>query len=190
LTCVGPARAEELGRDAEQQALEYLAGLILRLDMSGKWQIDGAIDLRVSVTVLAAYAKGLGTLDAPVVDYLQTICEALWIRPIDGVMYETPDLDLATGGDLDSLKDDLRGRLCLIMVAAVGRERLSQDEPVTVAQLAALASHSPDSIRRRGRDGTLRLRKRDGALTCSAADAQTYLAASRLDISYRQSARW
>lgn len=171
--------ATALAKEADDCAREYIASLALRLSPSARWSLDAEPStLRHAVHVLTAYAQGRAGIDAPVTEYLQTICEALWIRPIDGAGYETPDVDAALHGDLDGLDDDLRGRLCLVMVAAVAREQLLQGHALSVAQLAALASRSPDHVRREAREGTLKLVEGADGLMCSAAQARKYLGAS------------
>ncbi len=168
---------EKLAEEAEQRVLEYLSSFVMRLSPSAKFEVDSAINLRFAVGALASYAQRGEGLDAPVTEYLQTIAEAFWIRPIDGAGYETPEFDRAYHGDLDELDDDLPGRLSLVMVAATGREALAAKRPVSVAQLAALASQSPDHVRLRAREGQLRLTERSGTLTASAAEARKYLEA-------------
>jgi hypothetical protein len=176
LSAIDPA---ELGREAQARAEEYLHSLALRLGLDVRIVGDRIPQLELAVQDLARYARGDGPLDAPVSEYLQSVYEALWIRPIDGAAYRTPELDEALGGELDELADDLMGRLCLVSVAALGREVLEQGHALTVAQLAALASYSPHHVRLLAREGRLKLSDRGGELRCSAAEARRLLEGAR-----------
>jgi hypothetical protein len=169
--------ASILASEADTRAVEYLHSLAMRLCPSAVLDLRelGLSTLSHAVHTLTIYAQRGGELDAPVTEYLQSICEPLWIRPIDRGGYQTPEVDEAMSGDLDSLPDDLAGRLCIVMVAAVGREALDRGHSITVAQLASLASHSPDHVRLRGREERLHLAEEGGQLTCTAKEAREYL---------------
>lgn len=127
-----------------------------------------------TVHSLASYAVAGARLDAPVQEYLISLLP-LWTYAAGGAGVETPEFDRAYGGDLDSLDRDWRGELVLVMVAAIGRERVAAGEPVTVAQLAALGSMSPDAVRLLGRKGELALS--GDPLECDADEARRWLSA-------------
>lgn len=77
---------------------------------------------------------------------------SLLTSPALGARVELPS-------DPDRLSDDTLGRLALVKIALEGREALVSREPMTAAQLAALASLSVRSVRdvlacHRSEDGT------------------------------------
>jgi hypothetical protein len=167
-----------LGEEAHQRCQEYVTQLCVRVGAvhgtMGTGLLDDGSTLRHAVRTLTGYAQGLHGLDAPVAEYLQTIGEALWIRPIDGPVYQTPEIDATMRGDLDELQDDLAGRLCVVMVAATGREAIEHGKRVTVAQLAALLGYTSRYVTMLAVEGRIRLS--GDPLTCSATEAKRVLA--------------
>lgn len=161
---------QALGDEAQRHAEEYLHSLALRLGQQIRVEERGTPQLAFAVRVLTGYAQRGGELDAPVSEYLQSICEPLWIRPIDGGGYSTPEVDAALSGDLEDLADDLQGRLCLVMVAAIGREAIHMGRRVSVAQLAALIGRTPGYVRVLGHEDRIRLS--GDPLTCTAKEAR------------------
>lgn len=159
LAAIDPQR---LAAEVCAGVLDYAAHLLLSVATSaaGQWRLpepDGLLDLRYTVVTLAGYAQGRHGLDAPVEEYLISLLP-LWQYPAHARgSVDTPEYDRAMRGDLDDLADDWRGQLCLVMVAATGREAMSAGRPVSVAQLAALAGVSPDHVRLLARRGELDL---------------------------------
>lgn len=152
LSTIDPA---QLALDVARGAQDHLVHLLFAFASPDApppdlWQ------LRHTVSTLAAYAVHGAALDAPVQEYLLSLLP-LWTYAMGASSsVDTPEFDRALAGDLDDLDDDWRGRLVLVMVAAIGRETLAKARStVSVAQLAALASMSPDSVRLLGRKGEI-----------------------------------
>lgn len=166
---------QQLTNDVEHAAQAHVTDLLIRLGgVHDLPRIPDLLDLRHTVHDLAAYAVTGTRLDAPVQEYLLSLLP-LWTYAAGGAGVETPEFDRAYSGDLDSLDHDWRGRLVLVMVGALGREQLASGRPVTVAQLAALASMSPDAVRLLGRKGELALS--GDPLECDADEARRWLGA-------------
>lgn len=163
---------EALGEEAQRLAEDYLHTLAMRLSVDIRVE-HRMPRLKLAVQMLTSYAQGHQDLDAPVEEYLKSVCEALWIRPIDQSEYKTPELDAVTRGDLDELKDDFVGRLCVVMVAALGREAMARGERVSVAQLAALLGYTARYVTMLGHERKIKLS--GNPLTCSAAEAKRLL---------------
>lgn len=114
-------------------------------DVRIEWRRVGwqGTNLGLAALVLCHYAKtGEAPEDAPIAEYLQSYCDALYTRPADAGMYEVPVVDQVEG---DVVEDHDR-----VLVAAVARDHIAHRRAVSLRELAVLseAGESPVSYAR------------------------------------------
>jgi hypothetical protein len=138
------------------------------------WQ---GTNLGLAAFVLAHYARtGEGPGDAPIVEYLQSYCEALYTRPADAGHYDVPPLDQVDGEPTEAHE--------VVLVAAVARDLIAQGSPVSLLHLSVLttASERPISyahVRRLASSGEIETNgaRGAGAHGIDASEARRWLAA-------------
>jgi hypothetical protein len=141
---------EDLAKEVEDHVVIYVQKLLLRLTPGYSVRMGarhGDTDLSLSTRDLAAYAVRGDPLDAPVEEYVQSLVEALWPRPVDEGTYHTPELSEALESNLDSLEDNLANRVSLVVAAAEARQSLAQGDGIDAAELGALAGCTEDHVR-------------------------------------------
>lgn len=176
LTEIDPsAFAREL---VERVRDHHVTRLIFDVDQSADVRLHGlGGNLELAAHLLAHYARtGEPPGDAPVSEYLQTYCEALYMRPADSGTYDVPPLDQVRGEPAAAHE--------VVLVAAVARDMLEQGEPVSLLHLAVLsgASEAPVSyqhVRRLAAAGEIRTSGEKGPAvrSVSAAEARRWLGA-------------
>lgn len=133
-------------------------------------------DLGLTIQSLTAYAQRGAMGDWPdvscVSDAIQSVCEALYVRPLDGGTYDGTEFD--RDGDPDTA-------IGLVLLAAECRRSLSEGEPVTTRGLAALAGLSDSRVRQLVVAGDLRRVKHE---RIRADDAKRWLS-GRGTLGYR-----
>ena len=152
---------DALAADITATMARYLGRLTIPLSPGLTVHVDGPHgDAGVAMTAadLARYARGEGALDDAVESCALELVPLL-ASPLAPTQGDLPPVltrwlsgSVEVGGlDHDSVED----RLALVIVAALGRERIDAGQPVTVAQLAVLGGMDPDSLRALGRRGEI-----------------------------------
>lgn len=153
----------------------------LMFDLSPEARIEGlregwqGTSIGLAAYLLCHYAQtGEPPGDAPIAEYLQTYCEALYTRPGDATSYDVPILDHVSGEPTESHE--------LVLVAAVARARIASNEPVSLLHLAVLSTAGPvplayQSVRKLAASGEIQTTGERGrnAMTVSAAEATRWL---------------
>lgn len=174
---------EQLARDVGDQLASFVSHLAFKLAPRFMLHLQGPeeapTDIGLTVQDLATYAIGRGGLDATVGEYCVSLIPLLG-TPLDPSSGPLP-LGLARWleGETDTRNLDpesLADRVGLVITAALGREAIEGGHAVTAPQLAALASVSPDSVRRLVRTGEI---KAPAANEIPAAEASRWLASRR-----------
>lgn len=163
---------EAFGTAVEDAVENHLFSLAFSLGMRAV--ADGISNLRYSARDLAAYAVEGARLDAPVEEYLISVCPPVWTRAADAGGYQTPEFDNA---NIDALPSGWLGELILVMRAALAREAIEQGQDVGPADLAALASISSTQARALLRSGEIVGGMIDDGWEVSAEEARRWLAA-------------
>ncbi len=169
-------------RDIDPQAFaDEVHDAVVRHVARRAWDVGlsqrdvGPSQIRLSAFDLASYATGKAGLEAPVMDYLLSICPALFGRAVDGATFATPEID---DRDPDKLLDDLLGRVSVVAIAAGARESITQGEPLRSGALAVLASVSGRYVRRMCKTGEIEAQEYGvGAWVIEAGAASAWLQA-------------
>lgn len=125
-----------------------------------------------AAALLCHYAQtGEPPGDAPVSEYLQTYCEALYTRPGDCGSYDVPPLDQVRG--------EPEAEHEIVLVAAVARDIMERDEPLSLLHLAVLSGVSYQYVRRLASTGEIRTSGARGAgvRSVAASEARRWLGA-------------
>lgn len=169
---------DTLAADLATAMADYLGRLAVPLSPGLTVHVSGphgTVGVALTAADLARYARGEGSLEGLVSDYALELT-ALLDSPLASHRGELPPvLSRWLRGDVDVSTlhpDELTDRLALVIVAAFGREAMASGEPLSVAQLAALAGVDPDHVRLLGRKGELDV---DGGAV-SAEEARRWLA--------------
>lgn len=129
-------------------------------------RIEGLGNVGLAALVLCHYAQtGEEPGDAPIAEYLQSYCEALYTRAGDAGSYDVPPLDQARGEPQHEHE--------LVLLAAVGRDLLSAGSPVSLLQLAAISDTPYQSVRRLAASGEI---AREPRSPVPAEEARRWLA--------------
>lgn len=123
-------------------------------------RLTGIPQVKISLQDLATYAQSGTPLDAPVEEYLISICPAVWTRAADSGAYETREFDEANPDKL--LPGVWLDELVLVLRSAVAREKLEQGASVSPAELAMLSSMAGDAVRDLCRRGEIAATNEDG----------------------------
>ena len=175
LTAIDPT---ELGRAITAALAKHVARLAVPLSPGVTVHVGavaGDSTVGLAATDLARYARGEGRLDGPVQDYAVELVPLL-AGPLADPGEIPPILRAWLDGEVnlsDLRADSLPDRLALVLTAALGREAMESGQPVTAAQLAALAGLDPNSLRRLARFGEIQTADH-GAIP--AAEARRWLA--------------
>lgn len=174
-----------VGREVEQLVRDHLARLAFGLAPAATLHTtpDTGSDLRLTVEALTSYAQTGqdAETDAPAIaaeyarDRCSTVLDALYRRAADGPA--ALDAEALVG------ESDPTTAAGVVLRAAWARAALDSGEPVTLPQLAALASLSARAVQAQVAEG--RLRAKDGAVR--AADARAWLEEREADRRVRES---
>lgn len=101
--------------------------------------------LQLMIADLTNYAQLGIALDAPAIDYVQSIAEVVHIAPGDGATYNAMGL----------LSDDLQTPWGIVCRAALARSELDEGSPVSIRELSVLSGLTIEGVRRCIRVGEL-----------------------------------
>lgn len=163
---------DQLGRDVADGVRAHVQRLAFDLGIAT--HDTGPCNLAISVADLARYAQVGAGLDAPVQEYLTSICPPVWTRAADAGTYDTRELDAA---DPDTLMPDRwLDQLVLVIRAALARESLAAEEPIGPAGLAVLSSMAAGAIRLACQDGKIPAERDASGWRILPDDARRWLA--------------
>lgn len=170
---------DTLARDITAALAHHVSRLAAPLSPGLIVHVDGPHgDAGIALTAadLARYARGEGGLDDIVESYAVELVPLLNNPLTPSTNPLPPVLTAWLAGEVNVSEldpDSIPDRLALVLTAALGREAVETGQPVTVAQLAALAGMDPNSVRRLARSGELPVD--DGEVP--ATDARRWLVA-------------
>jgi len=136
-------KPEQFGQEVHDAVLRQAQRLAFNLGFD--LHDSGVSNIRITGEALCLYAQtGEEPGDAPIVDYLQSLAEALYRRAADGSSYSVSDLD--EGADPETSWG-------LVVVGTAARDAIAKRKEVTAAQLAVLAGLESSSLRRLAAEG-------------------------------------
>ncbi len=116
---------------------EHVQRLVTRTSI-GPMPIELPCDaLQITIADLTNYAQAGVTLDAPAIDYVQSIAEVMSIAPGDGLTYSAESL----------LSDDLQTPWGIVCRAALARSNLDSGNAANLRELSVLSGLTLEGVR-------------------------------------------
>lgn len=179
LSDLDPRTVGSAATDAVLQRLSRLS-LPLAPGVTLRWETQGDTDLGVTVASLCAWAQsgalGDWTDHEDAADALLTATEVLYRAPLGDAWDAAEAAAAAEDGPADS------DPVALVLAAAWSRVRICRGEPITLRELARLASVAPSRVKQLVVAGGLAASGRGGPQPhrVEAAEARRWLAARGL----------